>query len=125
MADRQIGDITFDVMRGSPDSPAIAVEARTRPGRDFARYRQVGQRAPSVEVRTVKYLADAAAATAAELTYKALVGTAVSITDALSRTFANCKILTVQTVTRPCLQGSANTRRLGATWLVMQNDPSG
>jgi len=125
MAAKSIGAVTFDIFAGLPDRPAETVEALERVGRDYARWRKGGRRGGQSELRTAHYYADAAAAAAAEATYKAMRGTAVTVTDALNTSYANCMIVDVKiTAKGDCYECGAAKVRLAAIWTVRQGDSS-
>ena len=95
MATKQIGALTFDVMRGTVDLPGDGIQTLARPGRDGHRGRIIGRRAAESRLATVKFVADAAAAKTAREGYKTAKGTVVTVYDASGVQVDNVTIVDV------------------------------
>ncbi len=123
---RKIGDLTFDTFRGRPRAATETVEPIERCGADYARWRKTGRRAETVEIVTVKFVADVAAAETEMTSEQALAGESVTVHDAQGIDWTNCKIIAVRIESlRNVFEGGSWKYRLQSRWTIRQGDPNG
>ena len=123
MAAKQIGTLTFDIMRGRPVGPVQLTETRERNGCDGAEIRKLGKRERDVRIRTTKTALDEAAATLLVTSYEDEIGELLDIIDAGNNTHSDCLIRDVRTrvagVINPT-SDATHTRQVRAVWTVRE-----
>ncbi len=131
MANRKIGENEFDVMRGRPQKAALVLESSAVAGQNYKTDRLIGTRAPDAVIDTVKYVVANGGTLAENIeaeidSEKALVGTAVSITDSLGIVFTNVRILNVEISVKAVLRGAAEAAgKIISRWTVRAGNPAG
>jgi len=117
-----IGAASFIRMTG-PQIPALAshIEAINRPGVDGEVFRENAKKVQGIQVRTIAWALNLAAANSAIDTYSALKGTLVTVTDDHGRAVNNVMVLNVQVDRiRPILTSSpaGYSHQVEASWAL-------
>lgn len=116
-----IGSVTFDIMRGHPDHAGSGLDVLARKGRDYERYRLIGERSQPTELACTAFAADVVSASTHEAACRALQGTSVTITDAMNVQYTSCIVLNVKAIRRRCIVNGTAKVRIDSVFTVMAN----
>tara|TARA_Y100000310_G_scaffold300677_1_gene336543 strand:- start:1767 stop:2141 length:375 start_codon:yes stop_codon:yes gene_type:complete len=117
----QVGNLTFDVMRGSPSPPGTVAEALPRAvGEDYNRWRLHGLQGRDTQITAVVFLDDETSAFDRRKEIIDQQGSELEIVDAFDRTYLNCQILMSAAAYRPVYESGANKYRVIARYIVRQ-----
>lgn len=108
-----IGAVSFDIMRGLPQSLRTRTEAWETPGISGVGALRLGEGDAEFELVCVKYAVDNAAALVHAGYVDNLQGTVVTVTDDNGDAYLSVLVRQAQSTKRPCIwNGNADARRV-------------
>ena len=96
MADNTIGAVTFKRLTVQPQERQERLEKIRRPGVDGNAWRKLGEEGEPFQAMAIKELSAANLADSTFLTYKAMIGETVSVTDIHGNVYTNCVVEAVR-----------------------------
>ena len=124
MAAKSIGDLTFELMRGTVEAAGESLGAFDRLGEDGRSYRLDGKRPSPAAIVTMSLQTSAANAQTRADACKELEGTLTSMTDARNANFLSVRIISARSAIRPCLVGGQAKWRVDTAWQLENTDVS-
>jgi len=120
MATSEIGGRSFDAMTGRPVAPAPRIQTIDHAGEDYAATRDLGDKAPAVEIRTGKIVANVAAADTEIDACLALIGTSVTVSDRYGADHSGCKVIDFRPWLEAIVHEGSNKIMVHGRWTVRQ-----